>query len=79
MSEPKIIKGIKIPPEEAEKMDRSRMGVSLTGTPATEVEGQWEGWGYTQCPWCGHIGRSWVSNERYLWYTCGACGRAFRA
>jgi len=25
----------------------------------------------TECPWCGHIGRSIIDTNRYYWYECG--------
>jgi predicted RNA-binding Zn-ribbon protein involved in translation (DUF1610 family) len=77
--QPKIIQGEKIDPEEQKTLDPTKMGVMLTGTPAAEVEGQFRYWAYTQCPWCGNVGRSLISTERYNWYTCGSCGGAFRA
>ena len=81
MSEEITIKrGVKIDPEEAKTLDPAKMGVMLTGSPAAEeVEGQAWYWGWTQCPWCGNVGRSQLDTDRYHWYTCGACGGAFRA
>jgi hypothetical protein len=80
MSEIKVRQGKKLSADEAKSMDRSKMGVLVTGAvQEQEVEGQSIGYGYTQCPWCGNIGRSIVDTDAYHWYTCGACGRAFRA
>jgi hypothetical protein len=76
----KVTKGTKIEPEEAKNMDRTKMGVAISGPPQEEdVEGQYRYYGYTQCPWCGNIGRSVLETDYFLWYTCGACGGAFRA
>jgi predicted RNA-binding Zn-ribbon protein involved in translation (DUF1610 family) len=77
MADIKIREGKKISADEAKGLDRSKMGVMLTG--GVEVEGQDIYAGYTKCPWCGNIGRSIIDTDAYHWYTCGACGRAFRA
>jgi hypothetical protein len=75
-----VRKGTKISAEEAKTLDRSKMGVSITGEPPqAEVEGQARYWGYTECPHCGNVGRSVIDSARYLWYTCGRCGGEFRA
>ncbi|NWG32789.1 MAG: hypothetical protein HXY29_15045 [Rhodocyclaceae bacterium] len=71
--------GTKIEPAEEKTLDPSKMGVMLAGPPPEgEVEAQGY-WGYTRCPWCGHVGRSYISTTRYLYYRCGWCGRPFRA
>lgn len=76
----KIIVGTKVEPSEAKGLDRSKMGVAIANAPrAAEAEGQVAYWGYTQCPWCGNIGRSVLDTDAVMWYTCGACGGAFRA
>ena len=76
----KIVMGVKITPEEASRMERSTMGVAIANAPrAAEVEGQANHWGYTQCPWCGNIGRVMLDTDLIGWYTCGACGGAFRS
>ena len=49
----KEIKGTKIKPEEEKKLDRTKMSVSVGGTPKeAEVEGQAMIYCRTQCPWC---------------------------
>lgn len=76
----KVMVGTKIEATEAKKLDPAKMALSMTGTPkAQEVEAQMAYLGYTQCPWCGHVGRSVIDTDRYTWYVCGACGGAFRA
>lgn len=75
-----VRKGTKISAEEAKTLDPSKMGVSISGDPLqAEVEGQSMYVGYTECPHCGHVGRSVIDSERYVWYTCGRCGGPFRA
>ena len=74
----KVKRGTKIEPEEAAKMDRTKMGVGLVGPASADVEGQWH-WEYVMCPWCGTINRCYVSDVQYLWFTCGFCGNAFKA
>ncbi len=75
-----IIVGTKIEPEEAAKMDRTKMGVMIAGAPIEQdVTGQYAYYGYTRCPWCGHVGQSPLDTERWIWYTCGLCGRSFTA
>ena len=76
----KVLVGTKVEPDEAKKLDASKMGLSLAGSPAaSEVEGQAIYVGYTRCPWCGHVGRSIIDTNVYTWYRCGGCGGAFRA
>ena len=80
MAEIKVIEGKKISDEELKTLDRSKMGVALASKPrAAEVEGQMVIWTTTICPWCGHIGWSFVDTRTFNWYTCGLCGGAFRA
>lgn len=77
--EVKVKTGTKIQPEEEKKLDRNKMGVMIG---AGQTEGEVEAQSYyclTQCPWCGHVGRSVCSSTVYLYYTCGWCGRPFRA
>ena len=75
-----VKEGTKIEADEAEGLDPKEMGVMIAGTPPEpEVEGQAVVWGYTRCPWCGNVGRSVVDTRRYRYYTCGFCGRMFRA
>lgn len=77
MSKPKI--GTKITPEEAAKLDPATRGVLVVKPQEPEVEGQMLHWDVTECPWCGHLGYSLVDTRRYLWFTCGNCGGAFKA
>ena len=80
MADAKIIKGTKIEPGDEKALDPTKRGISMTGTPAVaEVEGQEIAMGYTQCPWCGNIGRSVIDTSAYHWYTCGNCGQNFKA
>lgn len=70
-------KGTKITAEEAAKLNPAEMGVAITGTP--DVEGQEAYLGLIECPWCGNVGRAILDTDRYKWFQCGGCGRAFRA
>lgn len=77
MSKPKI--GTKITPAEAAKLDPAKRGVLVTKPQEADVEGQEIIYALTECPWCGHVGYSYISTNTYNWYTCGNCGGAFRA
>jgi hypothetical protein len=72
-----IRKGTKISADEAKSLDRSKMGVAITGT--AEVEGQDPYIGRVECPWCFTRGRAILDTDYYKWFECGGCGRPFRA
>ncbi len=80
--EVKVVKGTKIAPEEAAKLDRAKMIVATASPPPEkEVEGQYWHRDVFHCPWCGHLEYAMV-DERHRhdhWFTCGHCGNAFRA
>ncbi len=78
--EVKVTKGKKIEAAEEKKLDPAKMGLLLAGAPPEgEVEAQGMYYCYTQCPWCGNVGRSVCSSDVYVLYRCGWCGRPFRA
>lgn len=75
-----IKRGTKVDPADAAKIDKSKLGILLAKPPQTETEGQAMYSGYTQCPWCGHVG--WtvgLDTNYYVDIVCGACGGYFRA
>ena len=72
-----VRKGTKIPADEAKNLDPKKRHLATSTVP--DVEGQALVMGYTECPWCGNIGRSVIDTDRLSWYECGNCGRAFRA
>lgn len=74
-----IRKGTKIEPDELKDFDPAKRGVMIASVPSQEVEGQYGYWGYTQCPWCGNVGRSYLDTDFIQWYTCGWCGGSFQA
>lgn len=75
----KVKTGTKVDPAEEKNVDPAKVGLMLAGPPPEgEVEAQGY-WGFTRCPWCGHVGRSYISSTRYLYYRCGWCGGLFRA
>lgn len=74
-----VKKATKLEAHEAEKMDRSKMGVALVNPPADpDVEAQAQ-WALVECPWCASVVRIWYYSSVYAWYTCGVCGGAFQA
>jgi len=80
MSEEITVKtGTKVEPAEQKNIDPATVGLMIAGPPPNvDVEGQ-AYWGYTRCPYCGHVGRSLISSRRYIYYNCGYCGGLFRA
>ena len=73
--------GTKIDKEELLKTDISKLAVMTTSPPSSDsVEGQEFRYnGYTQCPWCGHVG--WtvgLDSSYYITVVCGACGQPFK-
>ena len=75
-----IKRGTKTDPADVAKIDKSKLGILLAKPPQTETEGQAAYSGYTQCPWCGHVG--WtvgLDTNYYVDIVCGACGGYFRA
>ena len=75
-----IKRGTKIEEADAAGIDKSKLGILLAKPPQTETEGQAAYSGYTQCPWCGHVG--WtvgLDTNYYVDIVCGACGGYFRA
>jgi hypothetical protein len=75
----KLRLGTKIEAEEEAKLDPAKRGILTNYRPEPEVEGQWLYPGITECPWCGNLGHSILDTDVYRWYTCGRCGRSFRA
>lgn len=79
-TETAVKRGTKIDPADVDRIDRAKLGILLARPPQTDVEGQAWYSGYTQCPWCGHVG--WavgLNTESYIDVVCGACGGYFRA
>ncbi len=74
-----VRKGTKIEEAEAATLDPATRGVLVIKPKEEEVEGQFRYQALTECPWCGNVGYSIVSSNRYNWYTCGNCGGSFRA
>jgi hypothetical protein len=80
MAELKVKVGTKVTEDEAKGLDPKMMGVMISDAPQEDdVVGQARYIGLTQCPWCANVGWSNLDTDRYLWYTCGRCGRSFRA
>ncbi|MCF4165733.1 hypothetical protein L2U69_18865 [Zavarzinia compransoris] len=81
MSEELTIKrGTKIDEADAASIDKSKLGILLAKPPQDATEGQARYNGYTQCPWCGHVG--WtvgLDTNYYVNVVCGSCGGLFRA
>jgi len=79
-----FIKGTKIAPAEAKKLNRDNMIVATMSPPGPrEVEGQsqwWQRYAFL-CPWCVHVEYALVHEEQRHthWFFCGHCGGAFRA
>ncbi|MHC5010186.1 MAG: hypothetical protein ACYTG6_04445 [Planctomycetota bacterium] len=69
--------GTKIEADEAETLDRNKMGVGTPRPPSGDVEGQ-EGMEYVICPWYGAVNYVYVSDVRWIWYTCWSCGNPFK-
>ncbi|GAN77372.1 hypothetical protein [Acidisphaera rubrifaciens] len=76
-----VKRGVKLEADEAQAAIASgKFALLLTKPPQDEVEGQYRYSGWTQCPWCGHIGwTTGLDSNFYETVICGACGRAFRA
>ncbi|MEI9949713.1 MAG: hypothetical protein WDO74_12230 [Pseudomonadota bacterium] len=76
MTETKVHQGVKISPEEAKTLDRSKVAVGIVQMP--EVEGQQLYVDIVACPWCGTYLRVLLSTDVYMAVTCGNCGQHFR-
>ena len=76
-----VKRGTKIDQEDAKAALSTGKFAILLGQPAAkDVEGQYFYNGWTQCPYCGHIGwTSGLNSEVYETVVCGQCGLAFRA
>ncbi len=76
-----VKRGSKMDQDEARAAISSGKFALLIGKPpAKDVEGQYYYNGWTQCPYCGHIGwTTGLNSEVYETVICGACGMAFRA
>ena len=76
-----VKRGVKLEADEAQAAIASgKFALLLTKPPQEDVEGQYRYSGWTQCPWCGHIGwTTGLDSNFYETVICGACGRAFRA
>jgi len=76
-----IKRGVKLEADEAqEAISTGKFALLMAKPPEDEVEGQYRYSGWTQCPWCAHVG--WtrgLDSNLYETVVCGACGRAFRA
>jgi transcription elongation factor Elf1 len=69
---------VKVGEKVEEKGDPSK-GKKDSATPSSgEVGGRIHD-ELVQCPWCGSIRYVTVLESQYLWYTCGNCGRSYRA
>ncbi|MEO1200481.1 MAG: hypothetical protein AAFX39_14835 [Pseudomonadota bacterium] len=71
--------GRKIEPDQAKRLDRSKMAVMIRTPPEQEVEGQAPTYAATQCPWCGSVGYTWIDTDHWTWVLCGYCGQYFEA
>jgi predicted RNA-binding Zn-ribbon protein involved in translation (DUF1610 family) len=73
-----VRKGIKVAPEEAERLDPKQIRVLLPEPPApAEVEAQ-TFCTSIQCPYCGKSGRCDLNPDPGKYYRCMNCGALFR-
>jgi len=71
--------GFKLEASVVERMDPKKIPVTQD-EEKSEVSGQYRYNGWTQCPWCGHVGwTNGLSTDYYISVRCGRCGGYFSA
>ena len=74
----KVIKGIKVAPQEAATLNPEQIAVLLPDTPPqAEVEAQ-TFCTSIQCPYCGKSGKCDINPVPGTYYRCSNCGALFR-